>query len=96
MIQQTNANTNSQTKNFNSVTGRAVGTRPMPTTPPGNAIPIHRDRTKQCTGVAVRAESEIKVAGGNPVIVVVIRLEPNGIKNRTIGFASIYRREPDP
>ncbi len=30
--------------------------------------------TIQCTGVAVRAESEINVAGGNPVIVVVIRL----------------------
>ena len=29
--------------------------------------------TKQCTGVAVRAESEINVAGGNPVIVVVMR-----------------------
>lgn len=27
----------------------------------------------QCTGVAVRAEFEINVAGGNPVIVVVMR-----------------------
>ena len=29
--------------------------------------------TIQCTGVAVRAESEINVAGGNPVIADVIR-----------------------
>ncbi len=29
--------------------------------------------TIQCTGVAVRAESEINVAGGNPMIVVVMR-----------------------
>jgi len=28
--------------------------------------------TIQCTGVAVRAESEFSVAGGNPVIVVVM------------------------
>jgi hypothetical protein len=29
--------------------------------------------TKQCTGVADRAESEIRIAGGNSVIVVVRR-----------------------
>jgi len=31
--------------------------------------------TKQCTGVAVWAEAESNIAGGNPVIVVVIRLK---------------------
>ena len=31
-------------------------------------------RTRQSTGVAGRAESEINVAGGNPVIVVVRRI----------------------
>lgn len=32
---------------------------------------VNRGITIQCTGVAVRAESQINVAGGNPVIVVV-------------------------
>ena len=43
---------------------------------------------KQCTGVAVRAESEINVAGGKPVIVVVRR------RGDPMGMFDYYEPEP--
>ena len=57
----------------------------------------NRGITKKCTGVADRAEIEINVAGGNPVILDVIRLNLLGLilGQRVFDKAEFYVRRGD-